>query len=156
MEGRLEPATPEEIERILRETWGLPVVSVHRNYMPPDVEGLVYRDEWGTVQGLITWHIEGERAEMVSLEAFQMGRHIGGRMLDEAEKALRQRGVKRLMIATTNDNLRALAFYVRRGYRLIAVHLDALDRVRVAKPQVPHTGIDGLPLRDMMELEKEL
>lgn len=43
-------------------------------------------------------------------------------------------------LVTTNDNPRALSFYVRRDYRLVRVHLDAMHRVLRAKPQVPLTG----------------
>jgi len=156
MEGRLAPADHEFIDKHWRELWGLPLVSVRRNYLPEDVEGLVYTDEWGAPQGLVTWHIEGEGAEIVSVDAFEQGRHIGGRLVDGAEEALRERGVRNVTIVTTSDNLRALTFYIRRGYRLIAVHLDALDRVRALKPDVPLTGQDGLPLRDMLELTKRL
>ena len=31
-----------------------------------------------------------------------------------------------------------------------------MDRVRSLKPQVPSEGQDGIPLRDMLELEKDL
>jgi hypothetical protein len=51
---------------------------------------------------------------------------------------------------------RALSFYLRRGYRLVRVHLDAMDRVRRAKPQAPLTGNHRIPLRDMWELERGL
>ena len=60
------------------------------------------------------------------------------------------------VVVTTNDNARALAFYIAHGFRLVRLHLDAMDRVRRAKPQVPATGRDGVPLRDMWELRKEL
>ena len=43
-----------------------------------------------------------------------------------------------------------------RRYRLVRLHLDAMDRVRQAKPQVPLTGNHGIALRDMWELEREL
>ena len=64
--------------------------------------------------------------------------------------------MRTLRVVTTNDNPRALSFYLRRGYRLLRLHLDAMDRVRALKPRVPLTGIDGSPLRDMWEMEKEL
>jgi hypothetical protein len=69
---------------------------------------------------------------------------------------LHKRGVRTVTIVTTNDNLRAIAFYVRHGYRIVKVELDGLDRVRALKPGVPKTGQDGIPLRDMFELEKDL
>ncbi|HLB27125.1 MAG TPA: GNAT family N-acetyltransferase, partial [Dehalococcoidia bacterium] len=137
------------------ERWGLPIVSVEREYLPADVEGLAWR-EGGDVLGLVTWAIEGERAEIVSLDALQEGRRIGGRLMEAAEAELRRRGVRTLRVVTTNDNPRALSFYVRRGYRLVRLHPDAMDRVRWLKPRVPLTGADGIPLRDMWELQREL
>ena len=154
--GRLEPATTAVIDRIWRERWGIPIVSVRREYLPSDVEGLVWLGGDGEPEGLVTWAAAGEEAEIVSLDAFHQGRHIGARLLDAAEAELRRRGVRRITIVTTNDNLRALAFYVRRGYRLVRLHLDAIDRVRAVKPAVALVGNEGIPLRDMWELEKEL
>ncbi|HEY5640249.1 MAG TPA: GNAT family N-acetyltransferase [Dehalococcoidia bacterium] len=156
MKGRFEAADAAFIEEQWRRLWGLPVVSLERQYEPADVEGLVYRDDEGAPQGLVTWHVDGDSAEIVTVDAFEQGRRIGGRLLTGAEEALRRQGVRRATIMTTNDNLRAIAFYVRHGYRLVAVHLDAMDRVRQIKPEVPEVGHDGLPLRDAIELTKEL
>jgi GNAT superfamily N-acetyltransferase len=155
-EGRLEPATPEEIDRLVREHWGLPVVCIDRLYEPPDLEGLVWRDDSGEIQGLVTWAVNGDWGEIVTLDAFVQGAHIGGRLLDAAESALRERGVRTVVVLTTNDNLRAQAFYMRRGYRVTFLALDGMDRVRALKPDVPETGHEGLPLRDMWELRKVL
>lgn len=57
-------------------------------------------------------------------------------------------------MATTNDNAAALRFYQRRGFRLVRVELNQLDRVRALKPGLPTTGKDGLPLQDLWVLEK--
>jgi len=156
MEGSIEPAPTSLIEALWRERWGIPVVTPEREYRPQDVEGRVERDDDGNVRGLVTWAIEGGRAEIVSLEAMEPGRGSGSRLMDAAERELRRRGATAVHAATTNDNPRALTFYVRRGYRLVRLHLDAMERVRRLKPGVPAVGNDGIPLRDMWELEKEL
>lgn len=155
-EGRLEPATPDDIDRLVREHWGLPIVCIDRLYEPAGLEGLVWRDGAGEVQGLVTWSVKGDWAEIVTMDAFVQGAHIGGRLLDGAEEVLRERGVRTVVVVTTNDNLRAMAFYVRRGYRVVRLDLDGMERVRALKPQVPETGHEGLPLRDMWELRKAL
>lgn len=156
MEGRIEPVDTDFIRKHWEESWWMPVVSIDRTYSPEDVEGLAWRDEWGEPQGLITWHVEGDYAEIVSVDAYQQGRHIGGRLLDGAEAELRRCGVRRATIVTTNDNLRAIAFYVRRWYRIVRIALDDMDRVRKIKPTVPLLGNDNIPMRDMIELEKDL
>ena len=144
MEDEIGPASQEFIARLWQEEWGLPNISVRRQYMLTDVEGLARRAGDGNEIGLVTWAVDGDRAEIVS------------RLMDAADEELRRRGVKTVHLVTTNDNHRALSFYLRRGYRLVRLHLDAMDRVRQAKPQVPLIGNDGIPLRDMWELERDL
>jgi hypothetical protein len=64
-------------------------------------------------------------------------------------------GCARLWVITTNDNVDALRFYQRRGFRLAAVHRGAVDDSRSRlKPEIPVTGAYGIPLRDEIELEK--
>ncbi len=155
-DGRLEPATREEIDRLVRDHWGVPVVCIDRLYGPADLEGLVWREDSGEILGLVTWAVDDARAEIVTMDVFVQGAHIGGRLLDAAESALRGRGVRTIVVVTTNDNLRAQAFYVRRGYRLVRLDLDGMDRVRALKPGIPETGHEGLALRDMWEFRKEL
>ena len=43
MEDEIGPASQELIARLWQEEWGLPNVSVRRQYMPMDVEGLAWR-----------------------------------------------------------------------------------------------------------------
>ena len=54
----------------------------------------------------------------------------------------------------TNDNLRAAGLYLSRGYRLVRVHLDAVDRVREYKPKLPEKGYEGIRIKDLWEFEK--
>jgi GNAT superfamily N-acetyltransferase len=154
-EFALEAATPELLERLWSDFTALPIVTVSHTYDDPsEADGLVYRDDQGRVRGHVSFAIDGEVGEIVSLEAIIPGQHIGGRLIDSAENALRARGVKRIIVTTTNDNIRAQAFYQRRGYRLLRVERDGMDRVRALKPSVPLIGNDGLPLLDMWEFEK--
>jgi ribosomal protein S18 acetylase RimI-like enzyme len=52
-----------------------------------------------------------------------------------------------------NDNLHALRFYQKRGFVLVALHRNALEASRKLKPEIPLVGIDGIPIRDEIELE---
>jgi GNAT superfamily N-acetyltransferase len=66
----------------------------------------------------------------------------------------RDAGCRRLWVVTTNDNLDALRFYQRRGFRLRLIRPGAVDRSReLLKPEIPTTGTFGIPLRDEIELE---
>jgi GNAT superfamily N-acetyltransferase len=157
LEPDVRPAAADEIDADWHQfTGGPPVIGLLREYMPFDVEGVCWRDSVSGRTGVVTWWVDGEQAEIVSVHAEPAGGGTGTRLMDAAEDELRRGGVKRVVLATTNDNVRALNFYIRRGYRLVRVHLDAMDRVRAAKPGVPLAGRDGVPLQDMWELEKTL
>ncbi|MEE8105084.1 MAG: GNAT family N-acetyltransferase [Planctomycetota bacterium] len=151
-------ASTELIERVWSE-WGIPIVSIPRHYYPADVEGLIVPSAAGDdahAKALVTWAIDGVRAEIVTLDAFEHGRGYGSDLLAAAERECQSRGVSEMMLMTTNDNAAALGFYVRRGYRLMRLHHDAMDEVRRVKSHKTREGIDGVDLRDLWELRKAL
>ncbi|MBI4870237.1 MAG: GNAT family N-acetyltransferase [Candidatus Riflebacteria bacterium] len=151
----LVPAKTEEIAAIWRQRWGLPICTLRRRYLPEQVEGfLLTRGD--LTQGLVTWAREGPDAELVTIDAFRKRQGDGTRMLAAVEERLQGAGARRVVLSTTNDNQRAVGFYLRRGYRVVRVALDAMREVRRLKPQIPERGQSGLPIQDMWELEKPL
>ncbi len=154
--AELTRPTTEEIDRDWREfTGGPPVVALLREYEPSDVSGGLLLGD-GPTRGLVTWYIDGDVAEIVSLHAEPQASGGGTLLMDAAEEELRHLDVKRAVLVTTSDNTKGLRFYVKRGYRLTRVYLNVMERVRRFKPDVPEVGRDGIALRDMWELEKEL
>ena len=55
-----------------------------------------------------------------------------------------------------NDNLPALRFYQKRGFEMVRLFNNAIDRSRKLKPEIPLFGIDGIPLKHEIELEMNL
>jgi hypothetical protein len=69
----------------------------------------------------------------------------------------RRAACTRLRVVTTNDDLDALRFYQRRGFRLARLRPGAVTRSRqTLKPAIPTTGPYGIDLRDEVELEMDL
>lgn len=91
--------------------------------------------------------------EIVSLDSFREGTGVGSALLERVKEEAVARGCTRLWLITTNENMRALAFYLKRGFRLVAVHKDALEVSRRLKPEIPFTDEAGVPIRDEWELE---
>ena len=84
-------------------------------------------------------------------------RDLGADDRDAIEALARDAGCTRLWLITTNDNVDALRFYQRRGFRLAKLHPGAVDDSRARlKPGIPKLGDHGIPLRDELELELEL
>jgi hypothetical protein len=79
---------------------------------------------------------------------------FGRRLLGAVENKFNGRGLGRAWALMTTDNLRAAGLYLSRGYRLVRIHLGAVDRVREHRPSLPETGYEGIPVRDPWEFEK--
>ncbi|MGE5590429.1 MAG: GNAT family N-acetyltransferase [Bacillota bacterium] len=139
-----------------RREWGGEVmVTRGRLHRFQDLQALI---AWSGEErlGLATYRLEGGEAELMSLNAAVEGRGVGTALLRAAEGAAAESDCRRLWLITTNDNLEALRFYQRRGYRLAALYPGAVDLARQVKPGIPAIGNHGIPLHDELELEKAL
>ena len=117
---------------------------------PDTLPALVAADR----EGLATYRVsaDGREAELVTLDATVRGRGIGTALVARLAQLLRAQGVTILRVTTTNDNLRALRFYQRRGFRIAAVRTGAVAAARRLKPTIPEVGEHGIPIRDEIEL----
>lgn len=108
----------------------------------------------GRVAGLLTYQLRDGAAEIVTINVVEPGQGIGTALLAELARAMRDRGVDRLRVTTTNDNLDALRFYQRNGFRLVELRPGAIARARRVKPSIPETGQHGIAIRDELDLER--
>jgi ribosomal protein S18 acetylase RimI-like enzyme len=154
----LEHSDREPVAAFYREHWGSDrVVSQGRMHRVAELSGFVaLSDDGNGIEGLVTFLIEGDRCEVVTLDAVEQGRGTGTALLERAVEAARAAGCRHVLLVTTNDNMRALRFYQRRGFRLVALNAGALDRSRELKPEIPATGMHGIPLSDELVLAREI
>ena len=82
-------------------------------------------------------------AELVAINAFVRHQGIGSALLRSIVDRLE--GFEVLRLTTTNDNLDALRFYQRRGFRLQALRPGAVDAARAYKPTISAVGEHGIP-----------
>jgi len=144
------------VREILSRQWGRPeVVSRGRIHLAHACPGLV---AWYgcRIVGLLTYEVRANRCEVVTLDALRKGEGIGTRLLAAVQRRARALGCREIWLVTTNDNMRALRFYQRRGMRIRRVHENAIERSRRLKPSIPRIGLHGIPLRDEIELYKPL
>jgi GNAT superfamily N-acetyltransferase len=140
----------------LREQWGSSlIVSRGKLYEGETLPGFA-AFEAGRPIGLALYHLEGAACELVSLDSLVEGRGTGAALIEAVKEVARQAGCRRLWLITTNDNTHALRFYQKRGFVLAALHRNAIEHSRRLKPQIPLVGLDGIPIRDEIELEMML
>ena len=94
--------------------------------------------------------------EILSLDSLKENRGIGSRLLGEAVEEARRAGCARVMLITTNDNLRALRFYQKRGFDMVRIYRNAVDESRKIKPEIPLIGDHGIPIKHEIEMEMKI
>jgi GNAT superfamily N-acetyltransferase len=111
----------------------------------------------GKLAGVLTYVIDGDDCEILTLHAAEQWRGAGTALIERVERVAAEHGCRRLWLVTTNDNVDALRFYQRRGFRLARVNAGAIDEARAGlKPEIPEVGNYGIPIRDELILDKEI
>ena len=115
----------------------------------------IVADMDGDLAGAIAYRMHGDTLQIVALATDPEWQRsgVGARLLDHAESVARQSGSSHVAVSTTNDNLPALYFYQRRGYRLTEVLTDAIT---AARGQTGLVGFAGIPMRDEFHLVKAI
>jgi GNAT superfamily N-acetyltransferase len=118
-----------------------------------DHPALIAEANDGALAGVLTYVTTGDECEILTLHTATQWTGAGTALIEAVEGRAR----KRLWVLTTNDNVDALRFYQRRGFRLSDLHPGAVDESRRRlKPEIPEIGEYGIPIRDEIVLEKEV
>ncbi|MFD1431397.1 GNAT family N-acetyltransferase [Lacticaseibacillus yichunensis] len=138
------------------EHWGSDSLIISAgDYHFDDLNGLVALED-GQVVGLLTYAVHGNAMAVVSLNSIRNGRGIGKELLALAEDMARGLGETKMMVSIMNDNMQALGFFQRQGYRMAKILRGSLDMARQRKPEIPLVGMDDIPLHDEVLLSKVL
>ncbi len=141
---------------VLKEWWAGPVIVTRGKMHRADrLPGFIAVDE-GKPAGLMTYEITGDRCEIVTMNSLEEGKGVGSALIDIVKNVAAKAGCKRLWLITTNDNTKALRFWQKRGFTLVAIYRNAVKNSRKLKPEIPLTGNDGIPIRDEIKLEMAL
>lgn len=122
---------------------------------PLEHEGLVAVDDAGRPAGLVTVSESERGLEILTFHADPPGAGAGSLLLRTAVDVARASDAGRVWLVTTNDNLDAIGWYLRRGLTVAHTHAGAVDRDRTdLKPGIPAVNPEnGTPIRDLVELE---
>ncbi|ABB14831.1 GNAT family N-acetyltransferase [Carboxydothermus hydrogenoformans] len=146
----------KEVFNFFTEHWGAPImVAKGKVHYVDKLPGFVALDE-GRIVGLLTYHIEDGECEIVSLDSLKENQGIGSKLIDCVLSEAKKQGCKRVWLITTNDNLKAIRFYQKRGFNMAALYLNAVKKARKLKPEIPLYGFDGIPILHEIEFEKIL
>lgn len=124
-------------------------------YHCDQLEGFYVIDEKEIV-GLVTYRVKQQEVEIISLDCIYEGKGIGSALLNRVEEVARENQLQKITLITTNDNLHAIRFYQKRGYRVMEIRLDAVKKARLIKPTIPFFSDAQIAIQDEWLLEKPL
>lgn len=153
---KVKVASQEEKNK-LRETiikdWGSDViVAKGRVYNTFELPWIIAKDD-EKILGFAVYSIENNECELVLLESLSQNKGIGSKLLNKTIEIAKVNGCRRISLITTNDNVDAIKFYQKHGFKLVAIYKGAVNEARQTKPQIPLIGNYDIPIEDEIEFE---
>jgi ribosomal protein S18 acetylase RimI-like enzyme len=146
-------ADREHIKNIINKIDGGFSVSRGRKIYPFDGDGFIAENDSGEAVGVAVYDVKGGQCELTLIEVFEKRAGAGTMLVDNVVKAAKNAGCTRLWLVTTNDNLDAMKFYEKLGFKQKAVYPGAMTGARKIKPSIPVTGKYGIEINDEIEYE---
>lgn len=144
------------IRGFIAERWGSEMMVVHEEICyPAELPGFIATLA-GEFSGLITYQIENEVCEIISLDSLVEKKGIGTALIEQVASKAAAAHCDHLWLITTNDNLNALGFYQKHGFHMVMIVPDAVTRARRQKPQIPLVGENGIPITDEIVLTRPI
>ena len=147
----------KQAEDFLTSSWGSSEMVISTGtYNLHELEGFVALSTTGEMKGVVTFKRNDGVIEIISLDRALENQGIGSRLMMMVELIAVEQQILLIKVITTNDNMHALSFYQRKGYRIKEVIHEAVDRARQVKPEIPLIGERGIPIYDELVLYKQL
>lgn len=144
------------ITRELTREFSSPLIySAYRMFDTNTLPALVAR-RGGKLCGLACYRIDRDECELVAFLTTQRSIGVGSAMIAALRALAVSHGCRRLFLTTSNDNLAAMRFYQKRGFRFARVHQGSMDEGRKLIPSIPLQGHHGIRMRDDIEFEMAL
>lgn len=143
------------VERLLMSDFGHLTIVAFGEVMHAHEEAALVAEMKDDLAGVLAYRLLDGALHVVALATDPLWQRsgVGAHLLAEAELLARAQGRSRLIAATSNDNIPALYFYQRHGFRLIGVARDAF----AAHLKTPGAaGFAGIPVHDEVQMEKRL
>ena len=116
------------------------------------VDGMIALEN-NEIKGLITYILYNGICEIMSLDSVEQSKGIGTELVHHIIDIAKESKCTRILLITTNDNINALRFYQKRGFDMVMLYHNALDKSRKLKPDIPLIGENNIPLKHEIELE---
>lgn len=100
------------------------------------------------IVGVLIYRTETGILEIISLDSYRENKGIGSRLIQHVETIAQTLNIHTIQVITTNENIKALYFYQKNGYRMSDIRPNAVDFARRIKPSIPLIGDNGIAIKD--------
>lgn len=151
---RIDSGNREIVNAFIREHWYTTTMVVRGKLVDMTrTEGFFLREE-KTIVGLLTYIVYDGVLEITSLDSLRENQGIGSALVNMAVREAQERGLQKIVLITTNDNINAIRFYQKRGFDMVRLFRNAVDAARKLKPEIPLIGENAIPLHHEIEFER--
>lgn len=151
---RITDNNRDAINAFIKEHWYTTIMIIRGKKIDmTDTEGFIFREK-DEIIGLATYIVYDDILEITSLDSLQEKKGIGTRLIEHILREAKERGCRKVVVITTNDNINAIRFYQKRGFDMANLFRNALDISRKLKPEIPLIGENSIPLRHEIEFEQ--
>ncbi len=143
----------ESVVNFVKRNWGSHLcVSKGQMHDTSVLPGFICYEEKEII-GLITYNIVNNECEIITLDSLDTHKGLGSELILKVIEKAREKSCMRVWLITTNDNVKALKFYQKRGFELVGFYRNAIDISRKLKPEIPETGTEKIPIKHEIEFE---
>lgn len=151
---RIDSVNREMVNAFIREHWYNTTMVIRGKQIDmTHTEGFFLREKENIV-GLLTYIVYDSILEITSLDSLRENQGIGSALVNMAVREAGERGLQKIVLITTNDNIDAIRFYQKRGFDMVRLFHNAVDAARKLKPEIPLIGENAIPLHHEIEFER--
>lgn len=151
---RIDSANRELVNVFIREHWYTTTMVIRGKQIDmTQTEGFFLLEKENII-GLLTYIVYDGILEITSLDSLRENQGIGSALVNMAVREAAERGLQKIVLMTTNDNINAIRFYQKRGFDMVRLFRNAVDAARKLKPEIPLIGENAIPLHHEIEFER--
>ena len=149
------PADREKALELFKRDFGPAQLVAYGEAISLDHAAALVAETDNEIAGALAWRPFDGALHILALATDPMWQRagVGGHLVAEAELLARRQGLPRVIVTIANDNLPALYFYQRQGYRISAILRDSIAAHTRGQQAV---GFAGIPILDEIQLAKEI
>ncbi len=143
-----------QIKQLFTKNWNTDsVYSNGTNHKLDNLNGFVAIQD-DEIVGVLTYMIENQKLEVVSVDSFMENYGVGSTLLSLAVEQARQQACDKVWLTTTNDNIPAIRLYEKQQFSRTSTHLYSVSKARESQPELPMFGYHGIPILHELVYER--